>query len=341
MILVTGGAGFIGSNFIREWLAQSGEAVLNIDFLTYAGNLDNLKSVHNDTRHIFVQADVCDTATMANLLKQYQPRAIVHFAAESHVDRSIDAPAAFIHTNINGTFSLLSAARSHWQGLSPSANAAFRFLQVSTDEVYGSLAPGEAAVTETRAYAPNNPYAASKAAADHLVRACHVTYGLPTLTTISSNNYGPGQYPEKLMPRMIVNALAGKSLPLYGDGRQRRDWLHVTDHCAAIRQVLENGRIGECYNIGGNNERANIDVVQALCDILDDTKPRSNGLQNSLRYRDQIATVADRAGHDRRYAIDCSKIERELGWKPTQDFTAGMRTTVEWYLRKFAGSAAS
>jgi len=328
MILVTGGAGFIGSNFILEWLAGSDETVLNIDCLTYAGNLDNLKSVSNDPRHVFVKADICDTAAMTHLLKLHQPRAIVHFAAESHVDRSIDAPAAFVATNILGTFSLLTAARQYWQGLSAPASAAFRFLHVSTDEVYGSLLPEDPPFAETHPYAPNNPYSASKAAADHLVRACHHTYGLPTLTTISSNNYGPYHHPEKLIPLMIVNALAGKALPIYGDGQQRRDWLYVTDNCAAIRRVLEEGGIGEVYNIGGGNEKANLDVVHTVCEILDDLIPR----EGDISYRDQITAVPDRAGHDRRYAIDSRKIERELCWKPVQTFDTGIRTTVQWYL---------
>ncbi|MES2831427.1 MAG: dTDP-glucose 4,6-dehydratase [Pseudomonadota bacterium] len=328
MILVTGGAGFIGSNFILEWLAGADEMVLNIDCLTYAGNLDNLRSLQDDPRHVFVKTDICDTAAMAHLLVLHQPRAIVHFAAESHVDRSIDAPATFVTTNIQGTFSLLTAARQYWRGLSGAASAAFRYLQVSTDEVYGSLLPDASPFTEAHSYAPNNPYAASKAAADHLVRACHRTYGLPVLTTISSNNYGPYHHPEKLIPLTIVNALAGRQLPIYGDGQQRRDWLYVSDNCAAIRRVLEAGRIGEAYNIGGACERANLEVVHTICRLLDDLVPR----EGDPSYQDQITAVPDRVGHDRRYAIDFRKIEQELGWKPVQNFEAGIRSTVQWYL---------
>ncbi|GAC1414726.1 MAG: dTDP-glucose 4,6-dehydratase [Burkholderiaceae bacterium] len=328
MILVTGGAGFIGSNFVLDWLAGSDEAVLNVDSLTYAGNPNNLRSLHGDTRHLFVKADICDNATIAALLTYHKPRAIIHFAAESHVDRSIHGPAAFIATNVNGTFSLLEAARQYWSALEDAASMAFRFLHVSTDEVYGSLTPDEQPFSEGKQYAPNSPYSASKAAADHLVRAYHHTYGLPTLTTNCSNNYGPFHFPEKLIPLVIVNALAGKPLPIYGDGQQVRDWLYVGDHCAAIRRVLEAGRIGEVYNIGGWNEKANLEVVHVLCQILDELQPREDGLS----YADQLLRVHDRPGHDRRYAIDARKIERELGWKPSETFETGIRKTVRWYL---------
>jgi dTDP-glucose 4,6-dehydratase len=328
MILVTGGVGFIGSNFVLAWLAQTPEPVLNIDKLTYAGNLGNLAGVANDTRHFFVKADICDTARMSELLARHKPRAILHFAAESHVDRSVHGPREFITTNINGTFSLLEAARSYWSDLPEEEKRAFRFLHVSTDEVYGTLGPQEAPFTETNAYAPNSPYAASKAASDHLVRAYHHTYGLPVVTTNCSNNYGPYQFPEKLIPLMIANALAGKALPVYGDGQQVRDWLYVGDHCAAIRTVLARGTIGEVYNIGGWNERANLDVVHVLIELLDDLAPRADGAS----YRTQIATVRDRPGHDRRYAIDARKIARELGWKPVETFETGIRKTVQWYL---------
>ena len=328
MILVTGGAGFIGANFVLDWLAAGGEAVLNVDSLTYAGNPNNLQSLRDDPRHVFVKADICDTPAIAALLQLHQPRAIIHFAAESHVDRSIHGPAAFISTNVNGTFSLLEAARAYWGGLAAPAKSAFRFLHISTDEVYGSLAPDEAPFAETRQYAPNSPYSASKAAADHLVRAYHHTYGLPTLTTNCSNNYGPYHFPEKLIPLMIVNALAGKALPIYGDGQQVRDWLYVGDHCAAIRRVLEAGCTGAVYNIGGWNEKANLDVVHTLCAILDELRPTAG----HASYRDQISSVPDRPGHDRRYAIDAGKIERELGWKPAETFESGIRKTVRWYL---------
>lgn len=328
MILVTGGAGFIGSNFVLDWLANSDEAVLNIDKLTYAGNLNNLASLHDDPRHIFAHADICDGDQISQLLRTHRPRAIVHFAAESHVDRSIHGPAEFVRTNINGTFSLLEAARHYWSQLPEAEKEVFRFLHVSTDEVYGTLGKDDAPFSENTAYAPNSPYAASKAASDHLVRSYHHTYGLPTLTTNCSNNYGPYHFPEKLIPLMITNALAGKSLPIYGDGQQIRDWLYVADHCAAIRRVLSAGKPGETYNIGGWNEKANLEVVNILCEILDELVP----LQTGSSYRQYISYVADRPGHDRRYAIDARKIERELGWKPAETFDSGIRKTVQWYL---------
>ena len=327
MILVTGGAGFIGANFVLDWLAQSDEAVLNVDKLTYAGNLNNLSTLQNDARHVFVRGDICDQEMIAGLLSKHKPRAIVHFAAESHVDRSIHGPRDFINTNINGTFSLLEAARTCWSDLPEQDQRDFRFLHVSTDEVYGSLGADDAPFTETTAYAPNSPYSASKAASDHLVRSYHHTYGLPTLTTNCSNNYGPYHFPEKLIPLIIANARAGKSLPIYGDGQQVRDWLYVGDHCAAIRRVLEAGRVGEVYNVGGWNEKANLDVVHALCDMLDQMDPKKSG-----SYRDQITFVADRPGHDRRYAIDARKIASELGWKPVETFETGIKKTVQWYL---------
>jgi dTDP-glucose 4,6-dehydratase len=326
MILVTGGAGFIGSNFVLDWLEQVGEDVVNLDKLTYAGNLKNLLPVQQDPRHVFVKGDICDTTLLTRLLNQYKPRAIVHFAAESHVDRSIIGPGDFITTNVNGTFSLLEAARAYHAGLTGSEQSAFRFLHVSTDEVYGSLGPDDAPFSETTAYAPNSPYSASKAAADHVVRSYHHTYCLPTLTTNCSNNYGPYHFPEKLIPLMIANALAGKPLPIYGDGQNVRDWLYVGDHCAAIRRVLQDGRPGETYNIGGWNEKTNLDVVHALCDILDQLAPKTGS------YRDQISFVMDRPGHDRRYAIDAHKIERELGWTPVETFDTGIHKTVQWYL---------
>jgi dTDP-glucose 4,6-dehydratase len=326
MILVTGGAGFIGSNFVLDWLAGPGEPVLNLDLLTYAGNLDNLAGIANDPRHRFVHGDIRDRALVAGLLAAHRPRAIVHFAAESHVDRSIAAPADFIATNIDGSFSLLEAARAYFAGLNGQDQAAFRFLHVSTDEVYGSLGPLDPPFSETTAYAPNSPYAASKAASDHLVRAYHHTYGLPTLVTNCSNNYGPFQFPEKLVPLMIANALAGKPLPVYGDGMQVRDWLYVLDHCAAIRSVLEAGVPGQAYNIGGANEKTNLAVVHTLCDILDRLAPRAGS------YRAQVAFVEDRPGHDRRYAIDAGKISRELGWMPSESFASGIEKTVAWYL---------
>jgi dTDP-glucose 4,6-dehydratase len=327
MIFVTGGAGFIGSNFVLDWLAQSDEPVLNYDKLTYAGNLNNLASLKGDARHVFVRGDIVDQAGVLALLQQHQPRAIVHFAAESHVDRSILGPGEFIQTNINGTFSLLEAARAYWSALPVVDKAAFRFLHVSTDEVYGTLGPGDAPFSETTPYAPNSPYSASKAASDHLVRAYHHTYGLPTLTTNCSNNYGPYHFPEKLIPLVIANALGGKPLPIYGDGQQVRDWLYVGDHCAAIRRVLAAGRPGETYNVGGWNEMANLEVVHTLCDMLDQLRPKDQG-----SYRDQITFVKDRPGHDRRYAIDARKLERELGWKPAETFQSGIAKTVQWYL---------
>jgi len=326
-ILVTGGAGFIGSNFVLQWLATEGPPVVNLDKLTYAGNLGNLKAIPGDARHTFVQGDICDSALMADLLKRHQPRAIVHFAAESHVDRSIHGPDDFVRTNVNGTFVLLEEARAYWTSLGTEDRAAFRFLHVSTDEVYGSLAPDAAAFSETSPYAPNSPYSASKAAADHLVRAYQHTYGLPTLTTNCSNNYGPYQFPEKLIPLMVLNAVGGKPLPIYGDGKNVRDWLFVTDHCEALRGVLARGTIGETYNIGGGNEKTNIEVVQTVCAILDEMRPRAAGPHGRL-----ITFVKDRPGHDRRYAIDAGKIERQLGWKPQETFESGMRKTIAWYL---------
>lgn len=327
MIFVTGGAGFIGSNFVLDWLAQSGDGIVNVDKLTYAGNLDNLASLQNDQRHHFVRADICDGGAMLALLERHRPRAIVHFAAESHVDRSIHGPADFIATNVNGTFALLEAARAYWNGLAGSEKDGFRFVHISTDEVYGTLGEDDAPFTETTAYAPNSPYSASKASSDHLVRAYFHTYGLPTVTTNCSNNYGPWQFPEKLIPLVMANALAGKPLPIYGDGGQIRDWLYVSDHCAAVRRALEAGRPGEVYNVGGWNEMKNIDVVRTLCDILDQVAPKAGG-----SYFNQIAYVPDRPGHDRRYAVDAGKIERELGWKPIETFDTGIRKTVQWYL---------
>ncbi len=328
MILVTGGAGFIGANFVLDWFAQSDEAIMNLDALTYAGNLQSLASLGADTRHTFVQGDIGDSTLVADLLAQSRPRSIINFAAESHVDRSIHSPDHFIQTNIMGTFRLLEAVRAYWGGLNSEAKQRFRFLHVSTDEVYGSLAKGEPAFSETRRYEPNSPYSASKAASDHLVRASHHTYGLPVLTTNCSNNYGPYHFPEKLIPLMIINALAGKPLPVYGDGQQIRDWLYVKDHCGAIRLVLEAGRVGEVYNIGGCNEKPNIEIVHTVCALLDELRPRIDGKS----YREQIAYVTDRPGHDRRYAIDASKIQRELGWKPAETFETGIRKTVQWYL---------
>ncbi len=328
MILVTGGAGFIGANFILDWLAASQEPVLNLDKLTYAGNLETLASLAGDARHTFVQGDIGDSALLGRLLTQHQPRAVINFAAESHVDRSIHGPAEFIQTNIVGSFNLLEAVRSYWNGLEGDAKSAFRFLHVSTDEVYGSLGPGEAAFSETHRYEPNSPYSASKAASDHLVRAWHHTYGLPVITTNCSNNYGPFHFPEKLIPLMIVNALAGKPLPVYGDGMQVRDWLYVKDHCSAIREVLARGRQGQTYNVGGWNEKPNIEIVQTVCALLNELRPKADG----SRYEAQISYVKDRPGHDRRYAIDARKLEKELGWKPAETFESGIRKTVEWYL---------
>jgi dTDP-glucose 4,6-dehydratase len=327
MILVTGGAGFIGANFVLDWIAATGEPVVNLDALTYAGNAENLASLREDARHLFVRGDIGDRALVDALLAEHRPRAIVHLAAESHVDRSIQGPAAFIKTNVEGTFTLLEAARAHWQQLQGNAKEGFRFLHVSTDEVYGSLGPGEAPFGETHPYAPNSPYAASKAAGDHLVRAWHHTYGLPVLTTNCSNNYGPFHFPEKLIPLVIVNALAGKPLPVYGDGMQVRDWLYVKDHCAAIRTVLAAGRHGETYNIGGWNEKPNIEIVRTICALLDELRPDASG-----PYARLVTHVADRPGHDRRYAIDAGKIERELGWRPVETFESGIRKTVLWYL---------
>jgi dTDP-glucose 4,6-dehydratase len=326
-ILVTGGAGFIGSNFVLDWLAQSDEPVINLDKLTYAGNAGNLAALAGDARHTLVHGDIGDRGLIGSLLKQHRPRAIVHFAAESHVDRSIHGPADFIQTNVVGTFTLLDETRAYWQSLDEAARAAFRFLHVSTDEVYGSLGSADPAFSETTAYAPNSPYSASKAASDHLVRAWHHTYGLPVLTTNCSNNYGPYQFPEKLIPLMILNATRGKPLPVYGDGANVRDWLYVGDHCSAIRRVLEAGRPGEVYNIGGNSERTNMQVVNHLCDLLDRLRPRAEGLHQSL-----ITFVKDRPGHDRRYAIDARKIAAELNWQPRETFESGFERTVQWYL---------
>jgi dTDP-glucose 4,6-dehydratase len=327
-ILVTGGAGFIGSNFVLDWLAFSDEPVVNLDILSYAGNLQNLASLHGDARHVFVKGDIGDRALLAELLATHQPRAIVNFAAESHVDRSIHGPEAFVQNNVVGTFHLLESVRTWWVAQEAFAKAAFRFLHVSTDEVYGSLEPGDPAFTEINPHAPNSPYSASKAASDHLVRAWHHTYGLPVLTTNCSNNYGPFHFPEKLIPLMIVNALAGKPLPIYGDGQQIRDWLYVKDHCSALRRVLEAGKTGETYNVGGWNEQANIDIVRIICRLLDASVPRADGKS----YTEQMTFVTDRPGHDRRYAIDARKIERELGWKPEDTFESGIAKTVHWYL---------
>ena len=328
MILVTGGAGFIGANFVLNWLAVNDEPVINLDKLTYAGNLDNLSSLDGDARHIFVKGDIGDRALVDQLLAQHKPRAVINFAAESHVDRSIHGPEDFIQTNIVGTFHLLESVRGYWNELSDADKAAFRLLHVSTDEVYGSLEANDPPFAETKRYEPNSPYSASKAASDHLVRAYHHTYGLPVLTTNCSNNYGPYHFPEKLIPLMILNALNGKPLPIYGDGQNVRDWLYVTDHCSAIRRVLEAGQLGETYNVGGWNEKANIDVVNTILGILDELQPRADGKS----YREQITYVKDRPGHDRRYAIDARKLERELGWKPAETFETGIRKTVQWYL---------
>ena len=328
MILTTGGAGFIGANFVLDWLAASNEPVVNLDKLTYAGNLQTLASVAEHPGHVFVQGDIGDSALVDRLLAEHQPRAVVNFAAESHVDRSIHGPEDFIQTNVLGTFRFLESVRGYWNQLPAERKAAFRFLHVSTDEVYGSLSPDDPAFTEDHKYEPNSPYSASKAASDHLVRAWHHTYGLPVLTTNCSNNYGPYHFPEKLIPLMIVNALAGKPLPVYGDGMQVRDWLYVKDHCSAIRRVLEAGKLGETYNVGGWNEKPNIEIVHTVCALLDELKPRDDGKP----YAQQISYVTDRPGHDRRYAIDARKLERELGWKPAETFESGIRKTVEWYL---------
>ena len=326
-LLVTGGAGFIGSNFVLDGLDAHDEPVVNLDALTYAGNLHNLDALRNDARHIFVQGDIGDRPLLDRLFAEHRPRAVLHFAAESHVDRSIHGPGEFMRTNVQGTFTLLEAVRAHWSGLEGDAKAAFRFLHVSTDEVYGSLAPGAPAFTETHPYEPNSPYSASKAASDHLVRAWHHTYGMPVLTTNCSNNYGPFHFPEKLIPLMIVNALAGKPLPVYGDGMQVRDWLYVSDHCSGIRAVLAGGRLGETYNIGGWNEKTNKDIVLTVCALLDELQPSAQGPYSRL-----ITYVKDRPGHDRRYAIDARKIESELGWRPAETFDTGIRKTVQWYL---------
>jgi dTDP-glucose 4,6-dehydratase len=327
MILVTGGAGFIGANFVLDWLADTGEPVVNLDKLTYAGNLENLAALAGDARHIFVREDICERAMVDALLAQHRPRAIVHFAAESHVDRSIHGPGEFMRTNVEGTFTLLEAARAYWGTLVGAEKESFRFLHVSTDEVYGSLGPNDAPFAETHPYEPNSPYSASKAASDHLVRAWHHTYGLPVVTTNCSNNYGPYQFPEKLIPLVIANALAGKPLPIYGDGMNVRDWLYVGDHCAAIRAVLAGGRVGETYNVGGWNEMPNLVIVKTICALLDELKPDTGG-----KYERLITFVTDRPGHDRRYAIDARKIEHELGWRPAETFETGIRKTVQWYL---------
>jgi dTDP-glucose 4,6-dehydratase len=328
-VLVTGGAGFIGTNFVLSWLQATGSSVVNLDLLTYAGNPANLASLEQNPRYQFVRGDICDRECVGTILEKHRPRAIVHFAAESHVDRSIASPEAFIRTNVHGTFTLLEQAKNYLSELDEADRAGFRFLHVSTDEVYGSLGKDDPAFSETTAYAPNSPYAASKAASDHLARAyCH-TFGLPVLTTNCSNNYGPFQFPEKLIPLVILNALEGKPLPVYGDGKNVRDWLFVEDHCAAIRAVLQNGRIGETYNVGGNSERANIDVVSTICDLVDEMRPESDAKSSRRRL---ITFVADRPGHDRRYAIDATKLSRELGWQPAEKFETGLRKTVRWYL---------
>lgn len=328
MILVTGGAGFIGTNFVLDWLTQSDEEIINLDNLTYAGNLENLASLKDDKRHIFIKGDICDSTLILSLLTKYKPRAIINFAAESHVDRSIQDPEGFIQTNIVGTFRLLETTRAYWGTLEPEMRQKFRFLHISTDEVYGSLSNGEEAFDENHRYEPNSPYSASKAASDHLIRAYHHTYDLPVLTTNCSNNYGPYQFPEKLIPLIIVNALTDKPLPVYGDGQQIRDWLYVKDHCDAIRLVLEAGTPGETYNIGGRNEKPNINIVHTVCALLDTLHPRTDG----KRYHEQITFVTDRPGHDRRYAINSKKIECELGWKPAETFETGIQKTVQWYL---------
>ncbi|ENN85613.1 dTDPglucose 4,6-dehydratase [Rhizobium freirei PRF 81] len=328
-ILVSGGAGFIGGNFVLDWLEQHDETVINLDKLTYAGNLDTLKGLKGNNRHMFAHGDIGDSKLVSDLLSMHRPRAVINFAAESHVDRSIHGPGDFIQTNVVGTFNLLESVRGYWDGLPDDEKQAFRFLHVSTDEVYGTLSKDDAPFNELNRYEPNSPYSASKAASDHLVRAWHHTYGLPVLTTNCSNNYGPYHFPEKLIPLVILNALSGKSLPIYGDGQQVRDWLYVRDHCSAIRRVLEAGKIGETYNVGGWNEKPNLDVVHTICAILDELRPKADG----GRYSDQISFVKDRPGHDRRYAIDARKLERELGWKPQETFETGIRKTIEWYLQ--------
>jgi dTDP-glucose 4,6-dehydratase len=327
MLLVTGGAGFIGANFVLTSIAATGETIVNLDKLTYAGSLENVAPLAGDARHIFVKGDIADRTLLRRLFAEHRPRAIVHFAAESHVDRSIKGPAEFIQTNVVGSFCLLEETRAWWAALPAGEQGRFRFLHVSTDEVYGSLGPVDPAFEETHPYAPNSPYAASKAAADHLVRAYHHTYGLPVLTTNCSNNYGPRQHPEKLIPLMITNALAEKPLPVYGDGLNVRDWLYVMDHCDAVRAVLDKGRVGETYNIGGGSEKTNLEIVETLCEILDAARPRKSG-----HHADLISLVKDRPGHDRRYAMDAGKIERELGWRPRESFSSGIRKTVDWYL---------
>ncbi len=332
MILVTGGAGFIGSNFVLDWFSKTNERVLNVDKLTYAGNLNNLATLSADSRHVFIKGDIGDSALVASLLVSRRPRALIHFAAESHVDRSINAPEEFINTNIVGTFRLLESVRAYWTELPPAEKSAFRFLHVSSDEVFGSLNEDVPKSSESTPYAPNSPYSASKAAADHLVRAYFHTYGLPTVTTNCSNNYGPFQFPEKLIPLIINNALAGNSLPIYGDGQNVRDWLYVGDHCAALRDILERGRVVETYNVGGNNEKTNVSVVTTICETLDELKPRIDG----VNYQTQITYVKDRPGNDRRYAVDIRKIERELGWAPTETFETGLRKTIQWYLANCA-----
>jgi dTDP-glucose 4,6-dehydratase len=328
MILVTGGAGFIGSNFVLDWLRSSDEPIINLDKLTYAGNMENLASLEGDARHIFVKGDIGDTETVNQLLRQYRPRAVLNFAAESHVDRSIHGPDVFIQTNVVGTFKLLESVRAYFDGMPPQERSKFRFFHISTDEVYGSLMPHDPAFREADRFQPNSPYSASKAASDHLVRAYHHTYGLPVLTSNCSNNYGPYHFPEKLIPLCIHNALLGKPLPIYGDGQQIRDWLYVGDHCSAIRRILESGTPGETYNIGGWNEKANLDVVHTICAMLDQLKPRAD----AQSYASQITFVKDRPGHDRRYAIDAGKVERELGWKPAESFESGIAKTVRWNL---------
>ncbi|ARP88278.1 dTDP-glucose 4,6-dehydratase [Bordetella genomosp. 9] len=334
-ILVTGGAGFIGGNYVLDWFGETDEPLVNVDKLTYAGNLETLASVSGRPGYTFVRADIGDRTVMSRLLSEHKPRAVVNFAAESHVDRSIDGPGDFIQTNVVGTFSLLESVRTYWAGLPPAERSAFRFLHVSTDEVYGSLEADDPPFAETNPYEPNSPYSASKAASDHLVRAWHHTYGLPVLTTNCSNNYGPYHFPEKLIPLVILNAISGKSLPIYGDGQQIRDWLYVKDHCSAIRTVLASGKPGETYNVGGWNEKPNIEVVKTICAILDELKPRADGRS----YAEQIEFVRDRPGHDRRYAIDARKIERELGWKPAETFESGIRKTVAWYLENTSWTA--